>query len=76
MKKFSMTLAAAALALGAMVASASAQSQQAGAASFHAQIQNATPVVQQAACRGYGPYCGPGFVRTCGPYRCWCRPCY
>jgi hypothetical protein len=75
MKKFSMTLAAAALALGAMAVSASAQTQQSGAASFHAQIQNATPV-QQAACRGFGPYCPPGYVRACGPYRCWCRPCY
>lgn len=30
----------------------------------------------EAACRGFGPYCGPGFTRVCGPYRCWCRPCY
>jgi hypothetical protein len=30
---------------------------------------------QDAACQGWGRYCGPGFVRTCGPYRCWCRPC-
>lgn len=29
-----------------------------------------------AACRGWGRWCGPGFVRACGPYRCWCRPCY
>ena len=22
------------------------------------------------------PYCPPGYTRACGPYRCWCRPCY
>ena len=37
--------------------------------------KNFSPV-QQAACQGWGRWCGPGFVRTCGPYRCWCRPCY
>jgi hypothetical protein len=46
-----------------------------GAGSFHAQIQNATPL-KQAACNGWGPFCPPGRTRVCGPYRCWCRPCY
>ncbi len=32
--------------------------------------------VEGAACRGWGPYCPPGYVRACGPYRCWCRPCW
>jgi hypothetical protein len=31
--------------------------------------------IKPAACQGWGPYCRPGFVRQCGPYRCWCRPC-
>jgi hypothetical protein len=52
----------------------SANAQQLGAG--HAQLQNATPIVMQVACRGFGAHCGPGFVWTCGPYgRCWCRPC-
>jgi hypothetical protein len=72
MKK--LTLAAAALVLGSMALTANAQAQQLGAG--HAQLQNATPIVKQVACRGFGPRCGPGFVWTCGPYgRCWCRPC-
>jgi hypothetical protein len=72
MKKVTLTLAAAALALGSMALSANAQQLGAG----HAQLQNATPIVKQVACRGFGPHCGPGFVWTCGPYgRCWCRPC-
>jgi hypothetical protein len=72
MKTLMLTLAAAALALGATALSANAQQLGAG----HAQLQNATPIVKQAACRGFGPHCGPGFVWTCGPYgRCWCRPC-
>jgi uncharacterized lipoprotein len=72
MKTLTLTLAAAALALGATALSANAQQLGAG----HAQLQNATPIVKQAACRGFGARCGPGFVWTCGPYgRCWCRPC-
>ncbi len=31
--------------------------------------------VEPAACQGYGRWCPPGYVRACGPYRCWCRPC-
>ena len=50
-----LTLAAAALALGAMALSANAQQLGAG----HAQLQKATPIVKQAACRGFGPRCGP-----------------
>lgn len=73
MRKLTTTLAAAALMLGAMALQASAQTQ--GASSVHALARNATPIVTQAACRGYGPYCGPGFTRACGPLRCWCRPC-
>jgi hypothetical protein len=73
MKK--LTLAAAALVLGSMALTANAQAQQLGAG-LHAQLQNATPVVKQVACRGFGARCGPGFVWTCGPYgHCWCRPC-
>jgi hypothetical protein len=44
-----MTLTAALLVLGTMAMSASAQTQAPGAASLHAQIQKATPVVKQAA---------------------------
>ena len=66
---------AAALVLVASVIAASAQIQTRGAAGLHAQIQNATPLVRRAACWGWGPYCPPGTVRRCGPYRCWCARC-
>lgn len=36
--------------------------------------QNYTPI-ETAACQGWGRWCPPGYVRACGPYRCWCRPC-
>ncbi len=73
MKKLALTLSVAALALGSMVLSANAQ--QLGA-DLHAQVQNATPIVKNVACRGYGARCGPGFTWACGPYgRCFCRPC-
>jgi hypothetical protein len=75
MRKLTFTLSTAAFVLGAMVLSASAQTS-AGAGSVHA-LKNATPIYTQAACRGGGPHCGPGFTWTCGRYgRCWCRPCY
>ena len=75
MRRLTKTLTAAALILGTMAVAANAQTQSPGAASFHAQIKNATPL-KLAACGGFGPYCPPGFTRACGPYRCWCRPCY
>ncbi|MGB6542577.1 MAG: hypothetical protein WBF03_17115 [Xanthobacteraceae bacterium] len=74
MRKLTIPLAAAALALGAMALSASAQNQQPGAASLHAQAQKATPI-HQAACRGFGRHCLPGSRWVCGPAHCWCAPC-
>ena len=79
MRKLTLTLTAVALALGTMAMTANAQTQQPGAANLHAQSQNFTPIVKQAACNGYtGRFgCGPGWTRRCGPYgRCRCVPCY
>ena len=56
MKKLTLTLAAAALALGSMALSANAQG--AGAAGMQALSQNATPIVKQVACSGFGPVAG------------------
>ena len=72
--KLTLTMAAATLMLGAMALSANAQTHQL-ASGLHSQIQNATPIVHPAACRGFGARCGPGFVWGCGPAGCWCRPC-
>jgi hypothetical protein len=76
MRKLTLTLSAAALVFGSMALTANAQTQRAGAASVHALAQNATPIVTQAACRGFGPFCPPGWTRVCGPWGCRCRPCY
>ena len=35
-----------------------------------------TPKVEKAACFGWGPFCPPGWVRTCGFFACRCRPCF
>jgi hypothetical protein len=64
----------AALVLTASVIAAGAQIQARGASGLHAQMQNATPI-EKAACWGWGPYCTPGTIRRCGPYRCWCVRC-
>jgi len=75
MRNLAISLTAAALVLAATAIAANAQTQAPGAAGLHAQIQNAT-IFKQAACRGFGPYCGPGWTRVCNHWRCWCRPCY
>lgn len=71
MKKLTMTLAAAALMLGSMALTANAQTHQFGAG-LHAQIQNATPIVKQAACNGWtgSMGCGPGWIWSGYWHRC------
>jgi len=76
MRKLTMNLMATALMLGAMVMAADAQTQASGAASLRAQIQNATPLIQQAACWGYDRFCPLGTTRVCGLFRCRCRVCH
>jgi hypothetical protein len=73
MRKITMTLAAAAFVL-ATAGLANAQTQ--GASSLNSQAQNAT-IIHQAACNGFwGRWCPPGRHRVCGPWRCWCAPCW
>jgi len=76
MKKLAMTFTTAAFLLGTMAMTANAQTQSLGVASTRAQIHNATPIVKQAACRGFGAHCPPGFIWRCGPYGCSCVPCF
>jgi hypothetical protein len=52
---------------------------QAQAASFGdpaitSKLKNYTSI-EPAACRGWGRWCGPGRVRVCGRWRCWCALC-
>lgn len=44
-------------------------------AAIPSSARNFSPV-KEAACRGFGRWCGPGFTRACNPYHCWCRPCF
>jgi hypothetical protein len=74
MGKLLFVLAAAAAVLVLPISLASAQTSH-GLQSIHTATQNFTPV-RPAACQGPGPFCPPGYVRRCGPYRCWCRPCF
>jgi hypothetical protein len=53
MRKLTMTLTALVLVLGTMAVTASAQTQAPVAASFSAQLENATPFVEQAACTSF-----------------------
>jgi hypothetical protein len=36
---------------------------------------NMTPI-ENAACRGWGRWCGPGHHRVCRHGSCWCAPCW
>src|SRR5215510_1384085 len=74
MRKVSLTLAIALLFAGSAALTADAQTSR-GANNIAGAAQNFTPI-EPAACRGWGPYCRPGFVRVCGRFRCWCRPCW
>lgn len=61
-------LAGVALVLGAMA--------QSSASNFSSTktVPNMTPIVKEAACRGWGA-CPPGYTRACRAGHCWCRPC-
>ena len=79
MTKLALTLTAATFVLGLTASSASAQTQQLGAASMQTQLNNATPIVTPAACRGFGPYCPAGWIRRCWHFpfsHCGCVPCW
>ena len=65
MRKVTLTLAIALLFAGSAVSTADAQTSR-GANNIAA--QNFTPI-EPAACRGWGPYCRPGFTRVCGRFR-------
>jgi hypothetical protein len=73
MRKVTLTLAIALLLAGSAALTADAQTWR-GANKIAAGAQNFT-LIEPAACRGWGPYCRPGFTRVCGRFRCWCRPC-
>jgi Spy/CpxP family protein refolding chaperone len=64
MRKVTLTLTAAALALGVTALVANAQTQHVGAAGLNGQAHNFTPFVQKTACDGRtgGHGCGPGWV--------------
>jgi hypothetical protein len=77
MRKVTMTLMAAAFALGAMALQANAQNVNRGAICPGNALKNATPIVTQAACNGWTGHCGcaPGWISACRDRCCRCVPC-
>ncbi len=41
----------------------------------HAKSNLKMTPIENAACRGWGYRCAPGYTRSCHNGRCWCRPC-
>jgi hypothetical protein len=70
-----LTLAAAALVTGLLTWQADAQTWRRG---LDPASLNYSPIVEKAACYGWGPHCPPGRTWRCGPYgyRCWCARCW
>jgi len=73
MTKLSMLAVTALLVLTSLPMSAQAQGLRGN--TLQSAAQNFSPI-HQAACRGWGPWCGPGWVRRCGPWGCRCVPCW
>jgi len=75
MRKLMLTVAAAALVLGALVLDAGAQQQRGAACILN--LKNATPITTLAACNGRTGACGcaPGWVSACRYRCCHCVPC-
>src|SRR5262249_46619513 len=71
-RKVSLILAIALLFAGSAALTADAQTSR-GANNIAGAAQNFTPI-EPEACRGWGPYCRPGFVGVGGGSRCGCRP--
>jgi hypothetical protein len=71
MRRLTLILAAATLALGAMALEAGAQNHRLGSAGVLT-LKNATPIVKEVACGGYtGGYgCGPGWTWSRRWHRC------
>jgi len=74
MRKLSILGTAAAVLLSVGLIGSSANAAPAPSNSLPNAARNFSPI-KETACQGYGRWCGPGWVRSCGPYRCWCRPC-
>jgi hypothetical protein len=76
MQKLVLTLATAAVLLfaGSSAWQAQAQTQVPAASNIIGAAATLRPTTK-VACQGPGRYCGPGFVRACGPAGCVCRPC-
>jgi hypothetical protein len=75
MRKLTIAVVAAAAILALNSIGCSANAVTASGNTLPNAAKNFSPI-QETACRGWGRWCGPGFVRACGPYRCWCRPCW
>ncbi len=76
MRKLALIVAFAALVSGAGFYAWNAEATTAtAAATLGTPAKNYSPLVKETACGGWGRHCPPGFIWTCGPVRCWCRPC-
>ena len=76
MRKLAIAAATTALVLGAGLFTWNAEATTAGASGLAIGAKNYSPIVKQTGCRGWGAMCPPGYVWTCRPFKCKCRPCW
>jgi hypothetical protein len=76
MRKLAIALGAAAVLLVSGGLTSKAQTMTLGSPErFVPGARNFRPI-EKAACRGWGPHCGPGHHWVCGPHgHCWCARC-
>jgi hypothetical protein len=76
MRKIAFALAAAAFVIGGGLYAWKAEAMTGTAASnFATTAKNYSPIVKQTGCKR-AAFCPPGFVWTCRPFKCKCRPCW
>jgi hypothetical protein len=75
MRKFGAVLAVGAALLVAGLLSGKAEATSAVRSEALPAMVKKFSLIEKAACAGWGRHCPPGYTWTCGPARCWCRPC-
>ena len=76
MRKIAIAVAATAFVIGGGLYAWKAEAMTATVSNFAAMAKNYSPIVKQTGCKRWGTFCPPGYIWTCRPFKCKCRPCW